>query len=116
VSRDGLLSAAAVVDRTIKSWQQLLDRVDREGIEPWLQHALDAIAVTIAGGLNVLGLRQVVLTGSATEFPPVVAEYLAASISRGAMWARFGQITVTTAPRRRTAGLVSAAIDRVLLA
>ncbi len=116
VSRNGLLATVATIHEQIKTWQQLIDHVATVGIEPWLGDAIDAIAVTIAGALNVLGLRHVVLTGSVTEFAPIVAERLSAAVTRGAMWARFGQITVVTAPRRRTAGLVSAAIDRVLLA
>jgi predicted NBD/HSP70 family sugar kinase len=116
VSRDGLLAAVSRVHPSVKTWPQLLDHVERTGVESWLENAIGAIAVTIAGALNVLGLRHVVLTGSVTEFPPIVAEQLSAAIVRGAMWARFGKISVITAPRRRTAGLVSTAIDRLLMA
>lgn len=82
----------------------------------WLQHSLDASAAVIAGALNVLGLRDVVVTGSLTELPPAVVDHLAQGITRGAMWARFGQVTVTPAPRRRAAGLVAAGIDRIVAA
>ena len=82
----------------------------------WLQHSLDATAAVIAGALNVLGLRHVVITGSLTDLPPTVVNHLALGITRGAMWARFGEVTVTPAPRRRAAGLVAAGIDRIVVA
>jgi hypothetical protein len=31
------------------------------------------------------------------------------------MWARFGEVMVQAAPRRRTAGLVAAGLDRLVL-
>jgi predicted NBD/HSP70 family sugar kinase len=82
---------------------------------PWLQEALEAVAAVLAGALNVLGLRRVVVTGSLTELPPRVMEHLSDAIRRGAMWARFGEVKVVAAPRRRTAGLVAVALDRLVL-
>ncbi|MCX6903494.1 MAG: hypothetical protein NTW03_08455, partial [Verrucomicrobia bacterium] len=71
--------------------------------------------VVIAGALNVLGLRRVVVTGSLTEMPPVVLDYLSKAIIKGSMWARFGEVTVQAAPRRRIAGLVAVGLDRLVL-
>jgi len=63
----------------------------------------------------VLGLRRVVITGSLTELPPAVLEYLSHAVQNGAMWARFGQVECLSAPRRRTAGLVAVGIDRMVV-
>ncbi len=85
------------------------------GVEPWLASAIDSAGTTIAGAINVVGVREVVVTGALTELAPAVMERLASSIERAAMWARFGRIICRPAPRRRAAGLVAAAIDRVLM-
>ena len=76
---------------------------------------MDATAGVIAGALNVLGLRRVVITGTLNELSPPVLAYLAKMISKGALWARFGDVKVEGAPRRRIAGLVSAGLDRLIL-
>ena len=85
------------------------------GIEPWLAKTLDAMAAGIAGGLNMVGLRRVVITGSVNELPEVVFNYLAEAIVKGTLWARFGELRVEKAPRRRKAGLVAAGIDRLIV-
>ena len=116
VSERGLLeSFAAAAPRTEPTWKALSDHIDRNGVEPWLAHALDAVAVVIAGALNVLGLRQVVITGNLTELPPGVMQHLTRAIENGAMWARFGTLECHSAPRHRTAGLVAAGIDLLVL-
>jgi hypothetical protein len=69
----------------------------------------------IAGALNVIGLRRLILTGILTELAPSAVEYLRKAIMRGAMWTRFGGLSIETAPRRRAAGLVAAGIDRLAL-
>ena len=81
----------------------------------WLAQALDAAAAAIAGALNVVGLRRVVITGSLTELPPAIMEHLSRAVLNGAMWARFGQVECVSAPRRRTAGLVAVGIDRLVV-
>jgi len=73
------------------------------------------VAAAIAGALNVLGLRRAVITGSLTELPPVVMQYLSHAVQNGAMWARFGKVECLSAPRRRTAGMVAVGIDRLLV-
>lgn len=97
------------------TWPALVEHVVAEGVTPWLGQALDATAVAIAGALNVLGLRRVVITGSLAEMPTGVVKRLSESIVKGAVWARFGEVECESAPRRRTAGLVAAGIDRLVI-
>jgi predicted NBD/HSP70 family sugar kinase len=97
------------------SWPALSEKISQDGLAPWFIETLDAAAAIIAGALNVLGLRRLIVTGSLVELPPVVIRHLAEAISRGALWGRFGNIHVEGAPRRRIAGLVSVGIDRLVL-
>jgi predicted NBD/HSP70 family sugar kinase len=97
------------------SWAGLRADIGQNGVQPWLAQALDAAAVAIAGALNVLGLRRVVITGSLTELPPAVLAHLAKSIQNGSMWAKFGSVECISAPRRRFAGLVAIGIDRLVV-
>lgn len=116
VSLRGLLeSFAGAVPQAPRTWAALRQRVQERGLEPWLSHTLDATAVVIAGALNILGLQSVVLTGILTELPAFVVEYLAQRVQQGALWARFGQIQVETAPRHRAAGLVAAGLEKLVL-
>jgi hypothetical protein len=97
------------------SWSALSEYILQNGVKPWLAQALDAAAAAIAGALNVLGLRRLVITGNLTELPPVVMQYLSHAVQNGAMWARFGEVECVSAPRRRTAGLVAVGIDRLIV-
>jgi len=97
------------------TWPALTEQISENGLPPWLIESLDAAATIIAGALNVLGLRRLIVTGSLVELPPVVIRHLADAISRGALWGRFGDIHVEGAPRRRMAGLVSVGIDRLVM-
>jgi predicted NBD/HSP70 family sugar kinase len=116
VSTRGLLqSFAAAHPECPVDWSTLAESIRQNGIESWLAWALDSAAVVIAGALNVLGLHHVTVTGSLVELPPIVMEYLSLAIVKGAMWARFGQVTVEGAPRRRGAGLVAVGIDRLIM-
>ena len=102
VSLRGLLeSFSAAAPAAENSWAGAV-RSFRHGIQPWLAQALDAAAAAIAGALNVLGLRRVVITGSLTELPAAVMQYLSHAVQNGAMWARFGQVECCV--RRRAAG------------
>jgi predicted NBD/HSP70 family sugar kinase len=115
VSTRGLLqSFAAAHPECPVDWSTLAESIRQNGIESWLAWALDSAAVVIAGALNVLGLHHVTVTGSLVELPPVVMEHLSLAIVKGAMWARFGRVTVEGAPRRRGAGLVAVGIDRLI--
>lgn len=115
ISRKGLIaSAQEELGQTI-SWPQLLNLLATGPTPAWLKRSLDAAAIIIASALNVLGLRQVVLTGGLAELPVSAVEYISEAIRADAMWARFGSVICRTAPRRRLAGMVSLAIDRTLL-
>lgn len=98
-----------------ENWEALVTHVSKAGIKPWLAESLDAAGSVIAGALNVLGIRNVVVTGSLTEMPTAVMDRLTSSIREGAMWGRFGTITCESAPRRRLAGLAAYGIDRLLV-
>ena len=99
----------------IQAWKRLVQHVGEQGLEPWLAETLDTTAKVIAGGLNVMGLHRVIITGSLTEFPACVVEHLTQEIKRGAMWARFGEVSCQAAVRRRSSGLVAVGINRLVL-
>jgi predicted NBD/HSP70 family sugar kinase/biotin operon repressor len=114
VSRKGLLTTASEA-KAGDSWEDLLQSLQGKRVPEWIKPSLEATAVTIAAALNTLGLREVILTGYTSDFPPHVIEYLSDCIRADAMWARFGSVTVRTAPRRRLAGILSVGIERTLL-
>lgn len=115
-STRGLLeSFAAAHPKLPKTWNALSKSIAERGVESWLSRTLDAMANGIAGAINVLGLRRVVITGAVTELPRTVFSYLTAAINQGALWARFGKLKIESAPRRRRAGLVAAGIDRLIV-
>jgi predicted NBD/HSP70 family sugar kinase len=115
-STQGLLkSYRLVAKKNDPSWESLVAYVHKRGIEPWLAHALDSTADVIAGALNVLGLRRVILTGNLCDLPEAVFGRIESRVCRGALWARFGSVECVRAPRRRSAGLVAFGIDRLLL-
>lgn len=109
-----LQSFAAAHPRSSKTWNDFSNSVATRGIEPWLAATLDAMAAVIAGALNVFGLGRVVITGAVTELPQTVFTYLTKAITKAALWARFGELRIEKAPRRRKAGLVAAGIDRLI--
>ena len=116
VSRKGLLqSLVESQGKEPAQWADLAEHIKAKGVKPWLATTLEDTAVVIAGALNVLGLRRVIVTGSLVELPPAVMEYLRGAVIQGSMWARFGEVLVQSAPRRRTAGLVAVGIDRLVL-
>ncbi len=115
VSRRGLL-------RSFKehggepTWAALISHLQEAGMPKWLKSALDAVAITVAAAINVEGIPNVLFTGSITEFPSEIIQYLSRQVSQGAMWSRLGTVTCRAAPRRRMAGMISTGIDRVLFA
>ena len=116
ISRRGLLeSFSAAHPKQKKDWATLQNFISANGIEPWLAQSLDAAAVAIAGALNVLGLRRVIVTGSLTELSASVLAHLSRAVQDGAMWARFGKVECSGAPRARAAGLVAIGVDRLVV-
>ena len=116
VSLRGLLESFSQDQRGQKSsWTELQEYIFKHGLPLWLAKSLEAAAVAIAGALNVIGLRRVVITGTLTELPPVVMAHLAQAVQNGSMWAKFGTVECVAAPRRRTAGLVAIGIDRLVV-
>jgi len=113
VSRNGLL-ATSVQNGGPGQWDQLVAYFQQRELPAWLIPSLDAAATSIAGGLNLMGTRRAIITGSFHELP-VVAQYLSAAVKRAAMWSRFGEVRCNTVPRRRMMGMVSLAINQVLL-
>jgi predicted NBD/HSP70 family sugar kinase len=98
------------------TWPQLLKQLADKPLPDWMKKTLEAGAITIASALNVLGLREVVLTGAFAQLPPECIAHLQEAVRADAMWARFGNVTCRTAQRHRQAGMVSMAIDRTLFA
>jgi predicted NBD/HSP70 family sugar kinase len=116
VAMRGLLqSHAAACGGDRCTWEDFVSSVSRDHVPRWLAETLDATAVVLAGALNVLGLRRLIITGILTELPSAVMNYLSRAVTKGAMWARFGKVEIESAPRRRTAGLVAVGIDRLVL-
>jgi predicted NBD/HSP70 family sugar kinase len=109
ISRPGLLASAAEHGQP-RSWPALIGYLTERPLPRWLKQSLDSTAVDVAAALNLLGLRQVILTGAFRELPPACIDYLTNEVRQHAMWARFGEISIRTAPRRRQAGMVSVAL------
>lgn len=113
ISRTGLLASAAEHGQP-RSWPALVASLADRPLPPWLKQSLESAAVDVAAALNLLGLRQVVLTGAFHELPPACLEFLTTAVRQHATWARFGEIAVRTAARRRQAGMVSLALANLL--
>jgi predicted NBD/HSP70 family sugar kinase len=96
-------------------WNDFAAYTADHGVVPWLGETLDAAGVVIAGALNVLGIRRVVISGAMSDLPPTLHRYLSDAIARGALWQRFGHVTCEFTPRYRTAGLISVGIDRFVV-
>jgi predicted NBD/HSP70 family sugar kinase len=113
ISRHGMLISAKE-NGLPDDWPELLKVLQKKPLPKWMVKTLETAAVTIASALNVLGVRDVVLTGAFSELPGECIRYLEEKIQADAMWGRFGTITCRTAARHRQAGMVSMAIDRTL--
>jgi predicted NBD/HSP70 family sugar kinase len=120
VSRQGLflsmqesLGKRAAANRY--SWDAVQQHVAEHGLEPWLKRTLQISGASIAGAMNILGLSSAVVTGVLSDLTDDVRVYLGGEIRRAAMWGKFGDVSVTFAPRRRMRGLVSVGIDRLLV-
>ncbi|MBC7782819.1 MAG: ROK family transcriptional regulator [Burkholderiales bacterium] len=114
VSRKGLLQSAAE-HHDASTWAELVTLIEQRGLPDWMKRSLDAAAISIASALNMLGIRQVILTGCISELPNVAADYLATAMRADTLWARFGEVGCKVAPRHRLVGMVIRAIERTLL-
>jgi predicted NBD/HSP70 family sugar kinase len=115
ISIRGLIqSFAMAAPQAPHTWPALVQHSAEHGVTGWLAEALGAAAAVIAGATNVLGVGQIIITGSLTELAPSVMTYLEQAVVKGTMWARFGQVHCISAPRRRTAGLVAVGIDQLV--
>lgn len=114
ISRPGIV-ATSVENSGPDSWEALLEYLKTNELPIWLKKSLDAGAIVIASSLNVLGLRQVVLTGIFADLPQSAIDYFAAAIRGNSMWAHFGSVVVRTAPRHRLAGIAMTAVQHALL-
>ena len=74
----------------------------------WMRATFDAVATCVSAGLNIYGVRRVVLVGRITELPAPATDYLIGAIQRAALWSGFDAIAVTLAPKRPARGLVVA--------
>jgi predicted NBD/HSP70 family sugar kinase len=113
ISRHGMLVSAREAGYA-DTWPELLKSLAKKPLPSWMQKTLDVAAVTIASAVNVLGVREVVLTGGFAELPTECIQYLEQGVRADAMWARFGSVSCKTALRHRQAGMVSIAIDKTL--
>ncbi|HEX4052695.1 MAG TPA: ROK family protein [Tepidisphaeraceae bacterium] len=113
ISRKGLLKSFHE-NTGLRSWNALIAQVERNGLPEWFRTSLDAVAITVAGALNVEGIANAIFTGFLSEFPPTVTDYLCEKVRRHAMWSRLGEVRASISPRHRMAGMICAGIDRVL--
>jgi hypothetical protein len=67
------------------------------------------------GRIEPLGVAAGRADGAFHELPPSCIEYLADSVRQHAMWARFGEISLRTARDAAQAGMVSQAIEHLLI-
>jgi predicted NBD/HSP70 family sugar kinase len=113
--RAGLLAShREVVGREV-DWAQLRASLHERELPEWLLTTLDALAMVLAGALNLLGLREVVVVGDGAELHPAIVPQLRERLMAHSLLGRFGEIECRLAPARRQLGLLAAAVDRRLL-
>jgi predicted NBD/HSP70 family sugar kinase len=113
--RAGVLATAGEVARPAASWLDLVAAWRDGPLPPWLFATIDATAMVLAGALNLLGLREVVVVGEVAELHPALVPTLRDGLMAHSLLGRFGRVECTLAPARRRLGLLAAAVDRVLL-
>ncbi len=109
VSRPGLLASSAEHGGP-REWGAFVRSLEKS--QPaWLGRSLEAAAGVIGAAVNVLGLRDVVLTGYVNDLPEAVTGPFAHAVKAGAMWSRFGDVSCRIARRHRLAGMVWRGIE-----
>lgn len=114
--RSGLLRTAAAHLPGVADWTTLTAALAGRPLPAWLLPTFDALAMVLAGALNLLGLRDVVAVGPVADLHPEVVPELGRRLASHALLGRFGRVECKRAPERRQLGLLRAAIDRVLIA
>lgn len=114
--RAGLLRTAATHLPGASDWNALCSGLAGRPLPAWLLPTLDALAMVLAGALNLLGLRDVVAVGPVADLHPELVPELGRRLASHALLGRFGRVECRHAPERRQLGLLRAAIDRVLVA
>jgi len=116
ISRRGLLQSwkeASPKRRTTLA--ELGSHIQKEGIPDWLEETLDRAGAVIAGALNMMGLRTVIVSGVLNDLPESVHRRFEEAVSSAALWQRFGTISCLFAPRHHTAGMIAVGLDRLVI-
>jgi predicted NBD/HSP70 family sugar kinase len=113
-SERGLVQSLRESKAQGSTFADVVRAAERE-VPAWMKSTFDAVAMALAAGLNIYGVRRVVLVGRITELPAPATDYLIGAIQRGAMWSRFDAVAVTLAPKRRARGLLVAGIHRFVM-
>lgn len=114
--RASLLRTAASHLPGVSDWAALRGALAGRPLPAWLLPTIDALAMVLAGALNLLGLRDVVAVGPVADLHPELVPELGRRLAAHALLGRFGRVECRYAPERRQLGLLRAAIDRVLVA
>ena len=113
-SERGMLQSLREAKGHGSTFADIVRAAERE-LPAWMRATFDAIAMCVAAALNIYGVRRVVLVGLVTELPAAATDYLVGVIQRSAMWSRFDAVAVNLAPKRRSRGLLVAAIHRFVM-
>lgn len=96
-------------------WQDMQDSLQGAALPIWLLETLDALAIVVAGALNLLGYSEAVFVGDLANLHPRVMPQLSERLAQHTLLGRFGRIECRAAPVRRQLGLLAAAVERVFL-
>jgi predicted NBD/HSP70 family sugar kinase len=96
-------------------WDGLRAALETDPLPSWLKTAFDAAASGIAGAINTVGLRRVVLSGPVAELGERTVSYLSDAVEAAAMWSRFETVSCIVAPQKRLDGLVLAGIQNAVI-
>jgi predicted NBD/HSP70 family sugar kinase len=97
------------------TWADFAEHLRTNGMPGWLLGTIDALAIVAAGALNLVGLRDVVVVGELGHLHPGVVVELQRRLMAHALIGRFGRVECRVAPSQKLAGLLVAAMDRLLL-
>lgn len=98
-----------------QSADQMYAFIRERGLPFFLLPALDAIASTVAGAVNLLGIRQVVLDGPLPHAHSSVVEYVTERVNTLSLWGKFDRVECVASVGSRQQGMASLALDEVIL-